>query len=175
MTTVLTRVRLAPVPAGDEIIVSVSGPGWSMRVALTGHPVDAPAGAGAIADEHLLVDEAFGPWRTVADVLVVDTDLPRLDDPSTGWLVAAGAPGRRCVLTTRDGWTAELTPLRETTRGLDRSVLGHYASLVHFWLVSGRPLADLDGAVLSVEGLVHQLGSLSRASISEACGESRAR
>ncbi|MEO5874796.1 MAG: hypothetical protein ABIS86_18830 [Streptosporangiaceae bacterium] len=151
----LTRARLLhPGQLGTEIVVSVRAPGGSLRVGLTRQPVAEPG----FVDEHLLVDGTHDEWRTIADVLVVDAGpLPDPDDLSTGWSVAAAGS----LLVTRSGWYARLVP---SAGRLDRTVLGHCASVVHFWVAAGGSPEMLDGAVLSVGGLICQVfGSASRA------------
>jgi hypothetical protein len=151
-------------PDGD--LVSVRTSAWSMRALVIRRPFP-PLDTVRVSDETATDEHvaAFhgSDWWDCADVLVGPGGAP---PRSAGWHIAAVfAPNGRCLLLTRTGWAAELTPQAVPPRQGLEEPFGLYASFIHAWSVSGRPLAALDQAVLSVRGAVHRLdgGSASRA------------
>ncbi|MBC6466556.1 hypothetical protein [Actinomadura alba] len=129
-------------------------------------------------DEHLLagVDERDASLLTAADVVVRRAGRSKSEPSSSadvhahfpGCLVAALVRrGQGCVVTTATGWQARLTPLplagpadaddqNVVDAGLDVDAdeddadedVWSYASLVHAWMVAGRPLDVLNSAFL---------------------------
>lgn len=139
-----------PLPGPDRRRVVVTGPATPPtatvlhRVAID---VRHPGGPG-FADEHLLADAGVpGPWPPIADVVVADGPLGRvaaLRARCPGCLVAAfGRPDGEYLLEVAADWFARLVPLGPGTVDV-----WPYASFVHTWTVTGRPLDALDGGCL---------------------------
>lgn len=116
-----------------------------------GEAAPVPHGAATVVDEHLVAgpDETGRPWLACADVVV-----RRFGDPEScsvglpGCLVMAVNAGRRGCLVSVGGWRARLVPVEGGTPS-DGDV-SSYASALHLWASSGRPLGALVMARLTV-------------------------
>lgn len=140
-----------PLPGPDRRHVAASGPRMPAATASIHRvPVGGrhPGGPG-FADEHLLADAGVpGPWQPVSDVLIARGPLGRsaaLRARCPGCLVAVfGRPDGEYLLDVAADWLARVVPL-----GGVAGDVWPYASFVHAWAVTGRPLDLLDGACLA--------------------------
>ncbi|MFI0479076.1 hypothetical protein [Actinomadura sp. 9N215] len=107
-------------------------------------------------DEHLVAGpgENSWPWLSCADVIVRRIDEPTPDDPLgsylarlPGCLVVVGNTQGRGFLVAVRGRRARLTPMGGGAC-TDEQALS-YASALHLWIVSGRPLDALSMARLT--------------------------
>ncbi len=158
--------------------VLVAGPFHEVRLGLWRLPAGRPPGRdavppGARVDEHLAAGhaETSPSWLACADVIVRrvrDPDtapdaLDRLRARFPGALVAVVDAGARgCAVATACGWRAWLVPCGPAVRGPERepgpagrlpwpeSDIACYASAVHAWVTSGRPLDALARVRLTV-------------------------
>ncbi|WP_067896809.1 hypothetical protein [Actinomadura chibensis] len=154
---------LIDAPGRDPLLVNL----WRSPVR------DDAAACGTAADEHLVAGpgETSRAWLACADVVVrrpgggAPGDFP-------GALVVAVAARRECVVAVR-GWRARLVPV--AGGGCGEGDAACYASALHLWVCSGRPLDALAGARLSViRGQAPEAGGgvpASRALTASVCGE----
>lgn len=149
--------QIVPVPRDAESVrMLVGGPNTGRTAAVLRRVAEASPrapGPGAHApppvDEHMVAgpDETDPRWLSAADVIVVRADLDHDGpDPAAvlgrfpGCLVMALAGlGPGSVVQTRSRWRIRFVPRRD-------SAVSWYASFVHAWLVTGRPLAALNHA-----------------------------
>jgi hypothetical protein len=151
----------------EDLRVSVHGPNTSLTtVALYLSPVDSTlslghkAGSTRFDDEHLVAgpDETTLPWLSAADVIVRRVGTGQASWPLhgvfaryPGCLIAAIIDSHGCGVGAATGWRAQLVPLEA---GAD-AALPLYASVLHAWLVAGRPLTALHAAHLWAVGGVN--------------------
>jgi hypothetical protein len=131
---------------------------------------DLPMPAAVFVDEHVLAgpDETDLRWMSVADVIVRRAGSSKAGPRSVsdirtrfpGCLVAAlidsdrscvwaGAPGRQLRFVSLPESRPSKSRAKCKGAGADADFLG-CASVIHAWLVAGRPLAELDTAHLIV-------------------------
>jgi hypothetical protein len=113
------------------------------------------------ADEHLFADadETDPSWLWAADVIVRRGDvagegteerqLLSIFRSFPGCLIAGIlGPGNGCAVGSRDGWSTNV--VGRSARGTEARILGWYASFAHAWITSGRSLAVLADAYVTV-------------------------
>jgi hypothetical protein len=139
----------------DEVVGAVLSHAASAEVAMT------TAGDATYEtldiEEHLLADseETETSWLSIADVIVRDEGLSGEQQLSSifsrfpGCLIACIlGPGNVCAMGSRDGWSARV--VGRPVRGKATHVYGWYASFAHVWRTSGRSLATLADAYVTV-------------------------
>jgi hypothetical protein len=139
MSVVLVRSRLSDgLVQHASVILRNRGSTVSATVAVV--PVPRASCLEPVADEHLRaeMDERDPVWLSIADVVVRAGPI-HVRAPGC-MLTAVMRDGREHVLT-RDGQAIEVAAAGPP---------GMFASFVHTWMVSGRPIAWLSGASLRV-------------------------
>ncbi len=143
MTVVLVRNApyRGPTPAGGLPVTLVLPGRRLIRIVSIVLPACAPPGDRAVTDEHLRAepDETDPAWLSVADVIARHGPGPA---PGTGCLIVATIEGG-----------LERVLVRNCGRVVETAAAGPagtFASVVHTWLVTGRPVDGLAGASITV-------------------------
>lgn len=145
-STYLMRVTMRPFARAEQALLAGPHVVATSVGLIRRPPQSAPVEWGPrLVDEHLAAgpDEDDPAWLSAADVIVRGAEplrAVRADFPGCG-VAARIHPGQGCAVETFTGW-------RAWCRSEEEEAVCACASLVHAWLVAGRPLDDLDGACL---------------------------
>ncbi|WP_242884407.1 hypothetical protein [Actinomadura litoris] len=179
-------VSLVRVWEGRGGLLAFSGPGTERIRIETGRTartsltlrrsgLDAAAPPAPPLDEHLAVGPGEAPpaWLPCADVIIRDAPsfaLTALRSDYPGCLVAAVASRSGGWELAVAGWRFALVPLgRAAAAAAAAADVASYASAVHAWVASGRPVGALGTATLTLargRGGTDQGGGSDRASCS---------
>lgn len=134
MRIIRNELYVASRPPADPASVAVRVGESVITVVSTAVPFLPGHGRGRVTDEHVRaeIDEADPAWLAVADVIVRSGPID-------------GSPSGCGLMAVLDG-PRERVVVRGTEWVIDAPALdppGLFASFVHTWLVTGRPLASL--------------------------------